>query len=88
MSKLEKQIELIDNGFSTLIYSRETKPLTNAIITEVLGMFIILFVTVTFFDFIGVVAAVIALTLGRLAANFYLMRPFNKCVRKIKLQAS
>ena len=71
-----------------LIYSRETKPLTNAIITEVLGMFIILFVTVTFFDFIGVVAAVIALTLGRLAANFYLMRPFNKCVRKIKLQAN
>lgn len=71
-----------------LIYSRETKHLTNGMITEVLGMFVVLFVFVALLDFVGVVAAVIALTIGRLGANFYLMRPFKKCVRKIKLQES
>ncbi len=71
-----------------LIYSRQTKPLTNGIIVEVLGMFLVLFVTVTLLNFIGVVAAVIALTLGRFASNIYLMQPFNKCVRKIKFRQS
>ncbi|MEW6701605.1 MAG: hypothetical protein AB1298_02695 [Bacteroidota bacterium] len=68
---------------SILIYSRDTKPMTAGIITEVAGMFIVLFVTVVWLDFTGIVAAVLAMTLGRLAANFYLISPFNKAVKKI-----
>lgn len=71
---------------SILIYSRDTNPLTIGIIAETLGMFIVLFISIVWLDVIGVTAAVLAMILGRLAADFYLIKPFNTAVRKIRMQ--
>lgn len=61
-----------------LVYSRKTDPITYATIIEVAGIILTLIITIKFFSMIGVVAAVIAYSLGRMAAIFYLIAPFKR----------
>ena len=55
-----------------LVYYRKTPPVTWATIIEFGGIIVILFVTLKYFDVTGVLAAVSALVIGRIAANIYL----------------
>lgn len=66
-----------------LVYSRKTEPITYATIIEVSGITITMILAINFFSMIGVVAAVIAYTLGRTAAILYLMTPFRKARNKV-----
>lgn len=68
---------------AVLINRRNTRPLTMGIIVEVLGMFIVLLVCVSWLGMIGVLAAVLAMTIGRLTSNLYLILPYKKAVLKI-----
>lgn len=63
---------------AVLVYARRTEPITYATIIEVIGITITLVITIKFFSMIGVVAAVVAYTLGRTAAILYLIAPFKK----------
>lgn len=65
----------------TLIYSKNTKPLSVATTIEVVGIILILFLTVEFFDFVGAVAAVIGFILGRFSALLYIFPFFLKTVK-------
>ncbi len=65
-----------------LVYSRKTEPITYATIIEVVGIAITLVIAIKFFSMIGVVAAIIAYTLGRTAAILYLIAPFKKALNK------
>ncbi|HXV60204.1 MAG TPA: hypothetical protein VEK15_05885 [Vicinamibacteria bacterium] len=56
-----------------LVFGRKTRPVTVATVLEVSGIVAVLFVTIRALDFLGVVAAVVALLLGRMCANAYLM---------------
>jgi len=69
---------------SLLVYARDTKPITYASLIEVVGIIFILFITIKYFSMIGVVAAIIAYTLGRFTANYYLIKPFER-VKKLLL---
>ncbi|MBI1939435.1 MAG: hypothetical protein HYS25_15100 [Ignavibacteriales bacterium] len=69
---------------SILVYNRNTKPISFATLIEVTGIVLILTVTIKFFDVVGVTAAIISYTLGRIAAIGYLTIPFNEAKRKIK----
>jgi len=60
---------------SLLVASRNTGPLTLATILEVLGIIVVLFISIWYFDLIGAVAASLAFIIGRLAANIYLIKP-------------
>lgn len=73
---------LISFQRSVLVNAKHTKPITIATITEVASIMLILFVTIHWFDWIGVIAATTAFVLGRLAANTYLMKPFFNEVKK------
>lgn len=64
-----------------LVYSRNTSPITMATSIEVFTIVMILFVGINLLDAIGVIAAVSAFLLGRLAANTYLIFPFNKVLK-------
>ena len=61
-----------------LVHARKTEPITYATIIEVAGITVVLLITIKFFAMIGVIAAVIAYTSGRLAAILYLRGPFKK----------
>ncbi|MDQ7816694.1 MAG: hypothetical protein RDU14_06665 [Melioribacteraceae bacterium] len=63
---------------SLLVNVRRTKPITYATIIEVTGVILLLFLTIRYFDWVGVTAAVVSYTLGRMAANLYLIGPFKK----------
>ena len=70
---------------AVLIYSRKTNPLTLGILIEVFGMLALIYPAVIYFNIVGVVAAVISLTIGRLAANFYLILPYKNAVNEISI---
>jgi len=53
-------------------------------IVEVVVILIVLFVGISFFDLVGVMAAAIAYIIGRLIANTYLIFPYNNAVAKFK----
>ncbi len=67
-----------------LVFYRKTNPITYATIIEVVGIIITLIITIKFFSMIGVIAAIIAYTLGRIAAIIYLIRPFKTALDKSK----
>ncbi len=71
---------LISMQRAVLVYSRNTSPLTTATIIEVVLILIVLFIGISFFDLVGVLAATIAYVVGRLVANTYLTFPYNKSV--------
>lgn len=68
---------------SILVCARNTKPITYASTIEVVLILLMLLITVKFFSMIGVIAAVVAYTVGRLFANGYLIMPFEKAKLKI-----
>jgi Na+-driven multidrug efflux pump len=61
-----------------LVCNKNTQPITFASILEVIGVGVTLFVTIKYFDLIGVTAAIIAYIVGRLLSNFYLASSFFK----------
>ncbi len=75
---------LINLQRAILVYFRKTNPITYATIIEVVGIIMTLIITIKFFSMIGVIAAIIAYTLGRIAAIIYLIRPFKLAVDKSK----
>lgn len=61
-----------------LVLSKNTKPVTMGTTTEFVTIVITLLVLINFLDVVGAIAAAIGFVVGRLAANYYLMRPsFN-----------
>ncbi len=62
---------------SVLVCVRNTKPITYASGIEVAGILLVLLVTVNFLSMIGVVAAIIAYTIGRSFAVGYLIFPLS-----------
>ena len=76
---------LISVQRAVLIYVRNTSPLTTATIIEVVLILIVLFVGISYFDLVGVMAAAIAYIIGRLVANVYLTFPYNRAVKRFLL---
>jgi hypothetical protein len=68
---------------SLLVNVRNTKPITFATVTEISGVIIMLIITIKYQGLVGVTAAVISYTIGRLAANFYLIKPFRFAKAKV-----
>lgn len=69
---------LINFQRAILVDSRATKYITTATAIEVAGIILTLFITIKYFAFVGVVAAALAMLLGRIGANIYLFPPFLK----------
>lgn len=57
-----------------LVLSKNTKPVTIGTSTEFVTIVVTLFILINFLDVVGAVAATIGFVVGRLAANFYLMK--------------
>jgi O-antigen/teichoic acid export membrane protein len=60
---------------SLLVAGRKTGPITFATASEVLGIVIVMYITIIYFNLIGAVGATLAFIIGRLAANIYLIKP-------------
>jgi hypothetical protein len=60
---------------AVLVFGRKTRAITVATVLEVSGIVAVLFLTVRVLDFVGAVAAVVALLAGRVVGNSYLMFP-------------
>lgn len=73
---------LISLQRALLINNKKTKPITIASSIEVIGIFIILFVSIVAFNLIGAIAAFAALVVGRLLANGYLVWPCLKVSKR------
>jgi hypothetical protein len=67
---------------SILVNIENTAPITWATVTEVVSIIGILYVTTRHLDFVGVVAAACAYTLGRACANLYLFPHQFRAIRK------
>ena len=67
---------------SILVFGKHTQPISKATAIEVTGIIIALFVATHYFSTVGVVGAASGFILGRLAANFFLIKPFNKVLRE------
>ncbi len=63
---------------SMLVSSKNTKPITMASILEISGIVLGLFITIKYFNLIGVTAAAISFLTGRTFANLYLHKHYNK----------
>lgn len=66
---------------AVLIGAGRTKPITIATSIEFFGIISILFLSINFFNAVGVIAAAIAFLTGRLLANSYLSVPYLKTVK-------
>jgi hypothetical protein len=64
-----------------LVNARNTRPITWASSLEVLGIVLLLFLAINYFQLTGAVAASFALVVGRLIANIYLVQPILKTSR-------
>jgi len=69
---------------SILVAARNTAPVTWATTLEVAGIILVIALGILYFDMVGAVAATLALIFGRLAANFYLIRPFKHALKNAK----
>lgn len=65
-----------------LVHFRKTPPITWATIIEFAGIVITLFLMIQYFNSIGVLAAALALVIGRILANIYLISPYKKAFDK------
>jgi len=57
-----------------LVANKNTKPITIGTVTEFVTIVISLILLINYLDIVGAVAATIGFVIGRLAANFYLMK--------------
>jgi len=69
---------------SVLVNARQTRPITWATGLELMLIVMTLFMAISYFDTIGVVAAALALVIGRIGANTYLLHPFLKALKKTR----
>lgn len=58
-----------------LVSIKNTKPVTVGTIIEFMTIVIVLLILINYLDLVGAIAATIGFVAGRLAANFYLMKP-------------
>jgi O-antigen/teichoic acid export membrane protein len=65
---------------SILVNNQKTKPITIATVTEVTGILGVLFLTIHVYDLVGVIAASMALVIGRFLADVYLIYPCSKAL--------
>lgn len=73
---------LISFQRAVLVEANNTKPITLATAAEFFGIVIVLFVLIKYFSAVGIVAAAVSFICGRLAANFYLAKPYAETVKK------
>ena len=66
-----------------LVGKGETKHITAAASLEVTTVFTLLFLSVEVFGMVGAVAATLALVVGRVMANGYLLRPVSRILRRL-----
>jgi Na+-driven multidrug efflux pump len=72
---------LISVQRGVLVAAKNTRPITGGTVTEFVTIVIVMMILISNMNLVGAVAAVIALILGRLASNIYLMR---STVRSLK----
>ena len=65
-----------------LVEARNTKPISIATGIEFSTIILVLIISIKYFSAVGVVAAVLAFIIGRLASNGYLLGPMLKEIRK------
>ncbi len=65
-----------------LVNNKRTTPVTTATAIEVATIVTVLFVTIRGFDYIGIIAAAVALLAGRILANGYLFIPFRSVLKR------
>ena len=65
-----------------LVSAHKTTPITRATALEFCTIVIMMFITISLLDLVGVVAAATSLLFGRLLANGYLFFPYLKVLRK------
>jgi len=73
---------------SILVIDRRTTPITWATVIEISGIFLTLYLTIFKFEMVGVTAAAIAVTIGRIGANLFLLLPCYRIIIKIKNTSS
>ncbi|MBA4395484.1 MAG: hypothetical protein C0407_18185, partial [Desulfobacca sp.] len=71
---------------SVLVNARHTGPITRATGLELTIVILTLYIGIHYLDAIGVIAAVVALLLGRIGGNLCLFPPFLKTLRGFNLQ--
>jgi len=69
---------------ATLIGGKRTGPITGATLTEVMLIVSVLYVSIHFYDVVGVVGVALAYLIGRLGANFYLIPSCAQVVQRFK----
>jgi hypothetical protein len=67
-----------------LVNTRLTKPITWTSVVEVFGIAVFLFLGIKVLDMVGVVAAAVALVLGRLAGILYLVPSCSRVLRDVR----
>lgn len=67
---------------SILVASKKTSPITPATAIEVVGILIVLYLCISGFNLVGVVAAMTAFIIGRLGAIAYLYPPYIKIAKE------
>ena len=88
-SKLPLKIMILMPGLAVLLSfqtavlvdSKNTKPITFSTLTEFTGIILVMFISIKFLSFVGVIAATCAFIIGRIAANLYLFPPYIKAVK-------
>lgn len=84
-AKVPTQILVIIPGLSVLlsfqrailVYFKKTPPITWATIIEFGGIVIMLMILINYYNVIGVIAAALAIVVGRICANIYLVLPYK-----------
>jgi hypothetical protein len=85
LSVLSGLTVLISYQRAILVKNEKTTAITIATSIEVLTIFLLLFISTVVFNFIGAIAAALAIMTGRLFANSYLFIPCAKVLRKNSL---
>jgi hypothetical protein len=68
---------------SLLVAFKNTSPITPATATEVIGILLVLYIMISGFSSVGIIAAMTAFILGRIAAISYLLPPYQRIAKKI-----
>lgn len=71
---------------SILMYGKNTTPVSTATVIEVGLMCLVLALAINYSNIIGITAAVVGYTIGRIGANIYLLFPFNSVKKEIILK--
>jgi hypothetical protein len=65
---------------AVLVESHHTKPITFSTLMEFSGIILTMFISIKYFDLVGVVAATLGFIIGRIGANLYLFPPYFKAL--------